>query len=325
MTDIRAIKKANSETKIAELKSAFGSATEVSSLPDLTIFVTGSYARLEASEFSDIDLFFVSNKKLEALEDPNIRSLRMFSKVVAICDELKFPGFSNDGEYLKILEKSTILDHLGDRDDDYLNHFTARLLMILESQVVAGQNIYEIVLKDILEAYFRDYPDHPKNFKPTFLVNDILRFWKTLCLNYENKRNQPVSDETRVIAQKIKNLKLKFSRMLTCFGSICYIVSENGDIGHKDIMMMSQLSPLERLEHAAKNFPKITSQLEDAVCEYEWFLTLTNVHEDELMKKFSEKKLRKEAFDRAATFGDCIYGITRHIAEENNYLRFLLV
>lgn len=217
------------------------------------------------------------------------------------------------------------MDHLGDRDDDYLNHFTARLLMILESRCVSGQDTYEAVLKDILEAYFRDYPDHPKNFQPTFLVNDILRFWKTLCLNYENKRNQQMTDNSRRVAQKIKNLKLKFSRMLTCFGSICYIVSQNGEIDHEDIMKMSLLSPLERLEHAARTFPKITNELQAAVREYEWFLTLTNVHEEKLKSSFSDRDVRTEAFDRAAKFGDCIYEITRHIAEENRYLRFLLV
>jgi len=325
VTGIREIKRANSEKKIAKLKTAFANALEVKALPDLTIFVTGSYARSEASEFSDIDLFFVSSKEMKKLDDPNITSLRLFSRVVSICDDLNFPRFSNDGEYLKILEKPTILDHLGDRDDDYLNHFTARLLMILESKCVSGQDTYDAVLKDILEAYFRDYPDHPKNFQPTFLVNDILRFWKTLCLNYENKRNQPGSDSSRRIAQKIKNLKLKFSRMLTCFGSICYIVSQNGEIDHQDIMQMSQLSPLERLEHAAKNFPSVQTELAGAVREYEWFLNLTNVQEDELRAQFSDIALRTEAFDRAAKFGDCIYEITRTIAEENRYLRFLLV
>lgn len=325
MPKIREIKKANSEKKIACLQTALAASSEVKALPDLTIFVTGSYARTEASEYSDIDLFFLSNTKMDDLDDPNITSMRMFSKILAICDDLGFPRFSNDGEYLKILEKPTILEHLGDRDDDYLNHFTARLLMILESRCVSGQDTYEAVLKDILEAYFRDYPDHPKNFQPTFLVNDILRFWKTLCLNYENKRNQSMSDSSRRITQKIKNLKLKFSRMLTCFGSICYIVSQNGEIDHEDIMKMSLLSPLERLEHAAKDFPEITNQLAAAIDEYEWFLRLTNVSEDKLKEKFSDKKLRTDAFERAAKFGDCIYEITRHIAEKNRYLRFLLV
>lgn len=325
MTNIRQIKKANSEKKIAELQEAFTNAPEIKALPDLTIFVTGSYARSEASEFSDIDLFFISNKEMSAVDDPRITTLRMFSKVVTICDDLGFPRFSNDGEYLRILEKPIILNRLGDRDDDYLNHFTARLLMILESRCVSGQDTYETILKDILEAYFRDYPDHPKNFQPTFLVNDILRFWKTLCLNYENKRNQPAADNSRRIAQKIKNLKLKFSRMLTCFGSICYIVSQNGEIDHEDIMKMALLSPLERLEMAARGFPQLTTELSNAVNEYEWFLNLTNVQEEELMATFSDKALRTEAFERASKFGDSIFEITRHIAEENNYLRFLLV
>ena len=249
----------------------------------------------------------------------------MFAKTVNICDELGFPKFSNDGEFLTILQKPMILKHLGDRSDDYENHFTARLLMILESRCVFGENAYNAILKDILQAYFRDYPDHPKNFQPTFLVNDILRFWKTLCLNYENKRNQPKCDQGRKISQKFKNLKLKFSRKLTCFGSICYIVSQSGDISEEDIMKMSKLSPLQRLMAAAENFDSLQDKLEIAVNEYDWFLKLTDVSEAELKNTFSHKHEREKAFSKAEIFGDAIYDITRTIADENDYLRFLLV
>lgn len=322
---IRSIKKSNSDKKISELQTKLCAASELEPFADLTIFATGSYARGEASEFSDIDLFFVSNTPLENISDPNIKSLRMFSKIISVCDELDFPKFSNDGEFLEVLEKPTILEHLGARDDDHLNHFTARLLLILEIRCIFCEDVYESILKSILEAYFRDYPDHPKDFKPTFLVNDILRFWKTLCLNYENKRNQPDTDQEKQIKQKIKNLKLKFSRMLTCFGSICYIVSQNGSVDHRDIFEMSKLSPLERLEHACQNYPELKVTLSTAVEEYEWFLELTNVPEEELRRQFSEREFRVKAFARASVFGDAIFTITKSVAEKNNYLRFLLV
>jgi len=36
-------------------------------------------------------------------------------------------------------------------------------------------------------TYYRDADDRP-DFLPAFLINDITRFWKTLCLNYEHSR-----------------------------------------------------------------------------------------------------------------------------------------
>lgn len=323
--DIKTVKERNSRDKIDLFKQKISNQQEVTDFQNLTIFVAGSYARLEASEHSDIDLFFILDGELDKLDTPTISSLRLFSTIISVADNMSFPKFSNDGQYLKILEKPRILDELGGPNDDHLNFFTARMLMVLESRCVYGKHTHEAILKDILGAYFRDYPDHPKKFVPTFLVNDILRFWKTLCLNYENKRNQPLDNHDKKIAQKIKNLKLKFSRMMTCYASICYIVSQKHPIGTEDILEMSSLTPFKRLEVAVNGFPEL-SRDHSAICDhYTWFLNLTNVTEAQLKEHFSDKTLRTEAFDRANEFGENMFNITRYIAEKNDYLRYLLV
>lgn len=317
-------KRANSEQKIKELRTRVKGIEVLSSFKHLAIYTTGSYARGEASRFSDIDLFFVNTKPLSSVIDKNINSVRLFSGIVQIGEEMNFPKFSNDGEYLKILEAPEILKHLGSANDDYMNHFTARLLLILESKPVYGTANYNKILRLVLSRYFEDYPDHPETFRPTFLVNDILRFWKTLCLNYENKRNQPAKDERKRIAQKVKNLKLKFSRMLTCYGSVCYIAAEKGVIGPDYLLNMTKLSPLERLKAVADPVAHRTS-LSRIDEEYGWFLDLTNVSEEDLLAQFSSIELRKEAFRRADYFGSALFEITRDLADRNGYLRFLVV
>ncbi|MEM7472686.1 MAG: nucleotidyltransferase domain-containing protein [Pseudomonadota bacterium] len=318
-------KRLNSQTKLNQLKSQLAKENEVTSFPDLAIFVAGSYARSEASIHSDIDLFFVLNGELKNVDEPNIRSLRMFSSVVKVADNMGFPKFSNDGQYLKVLEKPRILSELGGPNDDHLNFFTARMLMILESHCVHGDDNFESVLQDILGAYFRDYPDHPKEFIPTFLVNDIIRFWKTLCLNYEHKRNQPEDERARVIKQKIKNLKLKFSRMLTCYASICYIVSLENPIGTTDLLEMSKIPPMERLKKVVDDHPEVIKNFKEIEQEYSWFLSLTNVSEEQLQIDFSSRELRESAFMRASSFGENLYEVTKEVAEKHNYLRFLLI
>ena len=322
--DIFKEKKVNSDKKLSQLKRNLSSIPEIEPFQDLAIFATGSYARGEASTFSDIDLFFVNRLTTKSIPDINIRTLRLFAKIVEIADEMEFPKFSNDGEFLKIIESPQILEHLGNSADDYMNHFTARLLMILESKPVFGLKSYNNILREVLGRYFEDYPDHPEDFRPTFLINDIIRFWKTLCLNYENKRNQPIEDEQKRIAQKIKNLKLKFSRMLTCFGSVCYIASENGTIGPEQLIKMTQLSPIERLRHSVRTFD-LCEEMGRAEKQYGWFLKLTNVSEEDLRKHFSEKGNRIEAFKNADAFGNAIFEITKKISSETGYLRYLVV
>lgn len=317
-------KRINSEKKIHDLSVAIRKSAEVRPFRDLAIYATGSYARGEASIHSDIDLFFINRRPLETIPDRNINSVRLFSRMIEITREMDFPKFSNDGAYLKILDGPQILKHLGGTNDDYMNHFTARLLLILESKPIYGKRSYDAVLRAVLDRYFEDYPDHPKDFHPTFLVNDIVRFWKTLCLNYENKRNQPPKDEARRVAQKVKNLKLKFSRMLTCFGSICYLASEKGIVGPDELMIMTSKSPMERLLMAADRAGQ-SARMADIEEKYAWFLTLTNVSESELMTNFSGKALRTEAFEHAKIFGEAVFEVTHAIAERNGYLRYLVV
>jgi predicted nucleotidyltransferase len=317
-------KRKNSEEKLSELKRILAGSPELRPFCDLTIFATGSYARGEASTHSDIDLFFLNKHPLSSDSDNNINSITLFAKIIDIAKQLNLPKFSNDGAYLKIMEGPHILEHLGNSSDDYMNHFTARLLMILESKPVFGEDSYNAILKDVLGRYFEDYPDHPENFHPTFLINDIVRFWKTLCLNYENKRNQPVTDEEKKISQKIKNFKLKFSRMLTCFGSICYISAQRDVLGPNNLIQMTSLNPIERLQKSTAGLD-LSRAMDEAYVQYEWFLNRTNVSESDLKLWFSDKDNRIEAFEKAELFGDAIFEITKTVSTKTGYLRYLVV
>ena len=197
-------------------------------MPGLTIFGAGSYGRHEASTHSDIDLFFLIDGKNDAIPEPRTSSLRLFAKVIETVDLMSFPKLSNDCEYLELLSTADILYHLGSRTDDSANYFTARMLLLLEGQCLHGSIVYEKVLKDVVDSYFNDFPDHKQTFSPMFLVNDICRFWKTMLLNYENRRglrDPAAATEDRKTKHKVRNFKLKFSRMTTCFASVAALGS----------------------------------------------------------------------------------------------------
>jgi predicted nucleotidyltransferase len=319
------VKKTNSITRIEQLKMALNGVEELQKLNRLTVFVAGSYARNEASIHSDIDLFFVLDGSLGDVPTPNIVSMRAFSKIIEEADKLGFPAFSNDGEFLKILEYPQIAKELGGRNDDHQNFFTARMLMLLESVPIFNSNTYDHVVREILSSYFRDYTHHPKDFRPIFLVNDIIRFWKTLCLNYEHKRNQPEADRDRRIKQKIKNFKLKFSRMLTCYGSIVAIIDLPLHSSPEDIFQLGRMPPFDRLQKCVERRSGLVNELETITREYQWFLETTNVHEDRLLEQFHDKAFRESAFLRAEVFGDNMFKIVYDIAAETGYLRYLVI
>lgn len=168
MTDIAILKRENSTAKTTELTQALKNLSELNAFEQLTVFVTGSYARKEASQFSDIDLFFLLDCNLANVSSPNTKRLRLFSKIIEIADGMKFPAFSNDGQFLDILEYPNMEEELGGINDDHSNYFTARMLMLLESNPVFGEATYEKILTNIVQAYFRDYKHHPENFLPIF-------------------------------------------------------------------------------------------------------------------------------------------------------------
>jgi hypothetical protein len=177
-----------SEERLSSFRTHVATIPELSAQPELSIYVTGSYGRLEAHSGSDLDLFFVSSG-----DHPIERTTKILidAALIRVAEELGFPPFSNDAQYLEIHALKDMLEKLGCAEDDFRNFFTARMLLLLESRPVFGDAAYRAIMQEIIGAYFRDFHDHTGDFRPLFLVNDVLRFWKTLCLNYESRRNLP--------------------------------------------------------------------------------------------------------------------------------------
>ncbi len=71
-------------------------------LSNLCIYVTGSFGRLEASKFSDLDLFFIHKGSSDSDTVPWISKTLLDANLIHAARDLGFPEFSNDGEYLSV-------------------------------------------------------------------------------------------------------------------------------------------------------------------------------------------------------------------------------
>lgn len=293
----------------------------------LCIYTTGSYGRHEASENSDLDLFFLDAD--EERPTSNIDKTLINAKVIQICRAMKLPEFSKDGGYLTIHNIGDILLNLGSPIDDYKNYFTARMLLLLESKPIYNEELHAKCIEKIIERYFIDFPDHSKNFKAIFLANDIIRFWKTLCLNYEHGRNRRVTEgdkdsvKHKIVAHS-KNLKLKFSRKLTCFSFIIQLADFKGSITQKDLLNMCMLTPVERLMQVKKNNPEISEKIQNALNSYQWFIDRTQIPSENLLEWISDARERDEAFNKSRQFGDELFSILQ-LVDKQNLLSKLLI
>ena len=326
-----------SEARVQELRKRVAKLAGPKSPEGLAVFCAGSYARLEASKYSDIDLFFVYGPNFGGV-GKRTEEIQLFSQLIDIVDDMDFPKFSNDGQYLQTLSCDAVHEHLGSPADDYENLFTMRMLMLLESKCIHNDEIFASVQRSIIDAYYRDYPDHQSSFEPWFLLNDIGRFWKTLLLNYENRRNQRRDEaredseeyEIRKNKQKVKNFKLKYSRMTTCFATIGALASHDGPIKQDDVFELVQKTPQERLLVIADLVPSVAGKVDEVLESYAWFLEQTGQSESALLAGFGDKRQRQERFERANAYGDSMFSLLRGIAkvkdpDDERLLRFLVI
>jgi len=295
--------------RLDEFRERISELSEVKAIPGLTVFCAGSYGRLEASEHSDIDLFFLVPDR-ETERQPRTCEYRLFGRIIEIAELMRFPAFSNDCQYLCIHSINDVLKHLGSARDDELNLFTLRMLMLLESRWVFGSDAYHDAVKRLIEPYYRDYPDHQSSFEPTFLLNDIARFWKTLLLNYENKRNQG-GDGQQKIKAKIRNFKLKFSRMTTCFATVAAIGSFKTPVQTDHMLEIVGKTPAQRLQLVRENRLDLEEPVARLLELYAWFLEQTGLATEDLEKRFGDSESRTKMFARADEYRSEMYALLR--------------
>lgn len=319
-----------SQVRLNELQDRLRDLPELDGFPNLSVIGVGSYGRLEASQYSDIDLFFLINGGREDVTEPRTRSIRMFGKIIDVVEDMRFPKLSNDCQYLKLLHSDDILEKLGSPTDDHENYFTARMLLLLEGRCLYGLDKFKAIVSKIIASYFRDYPDHPQTFQPIFLLNDICRFWKTMLLNYEHKRNvsPDTADEDKKVRQKVRNFKLKYSRLTTCFASIAALGSYQAPVTEEHVFALTEMSPRERLQSISTRIPQIAAAVDEVLNEYEWFLEKTGLTIDQIEGHFVDREKRKEMFRKANGYGDKMYNLLLEIDKadpKHSFLRYVVM
>ena len=306
--------------------------TEMVGSHPLCVYATGSYGRGEASNSSDLDLFMIDAGTVETPPRRISRTLeiRLQAKLIEIVQGMSIPEFDSDAEFLVIHSLRSLTEHLGSPKDDAENFFTARMLLLLESRPLAGEEAYGQTLTHCLGRYYFEHPKYP-NFHPWFLMNDVMRFWKTLCLNYEHHRNALNADRStdpektdRRRKSRVKNYKLKFSRLLICH-SLLLVLCDRDESDHPDkVMKWVHRSPLNRIEEVATKYD-MTQQFEDLRSLYETFLDRMRDVES-LHRRWEDDDLRRADLTEADRFGATIYEMLQGVSTANdNTLRYAVV
>jgi hypothetical protein len=184
------------------------------------VYATGSGARGELSKVSDLDVFIVRRGKRTRRDEALLQA-----SIVRALEAAKFPPASRDCAFLQLHEAQALRANMGTPQDDPVNTFTARMLLLLESRHVAGEGAYQRLLEDVVHAYWRNQPEHEDDYLPIIMVNDIVRYWRIVLLNYE-ATNTAQMDETESQAdRRLRSYKLRFSRCLTCYSALTNLLA----------------------------------------------------------------------------------------------------
>jgi hypothetical protein len=180
----------------------------------------------------------------------------------------------------------------------------------------------------VIASYWRDYQGNTEKFIPAFLANDILRMWRTFCVNYE-ARTQSVPPEKRA-KRGVKNYKLKHSRLLTCYSGLLYLLavfSKNNAVSPNDAANMIALSPTKRLEWmlAQPELAGAKHTIQKLIDGYERFLANTDASEEELVAIFLDKGKKQQYWDSAFEFGDLVFAVFNEVGNGNRFHRLLVV
>jgi Putative nucleotidyltransferase DUF294 len=315
--------------RLDDLRGRLSEAAQLLEDHPLSVYVTGSYGRLEAWSGSDIDLFFLHRGSPDDGPFPYTTFIRVAAAVITATSELGFPPFSGDGEYLEVHYVGEMEQLLGSREDDYRNAFTARMLLLLESRPLLNVEIFDELLDQIIAFYFRDFGDHAEDFLPVFLQNDILRFWRTLTLNYEHHRLKLLSLTGADLAAKkadsaLKNFKLKVSRLATCFSMVAHLCSAPAPVTPGRIRELCSLTPAQRVDALRGRTLRADELLDDLTTQYDAFLALTQRPDEDLRAHFGDPPQRRVAFEQANRYGATIFNIVEEITPADRG-RFLVI
>lgn len=163
--------------------------------PDVAVVLMGSWGRAEVTPHSDNDFVI--------LDDTNPpQDLTDFQQRV---ESILHQSPSDKGPFASPVRCIPLIEEIGLQEDSN-HHLTRRMLFLLESVPLLGDELYHSLSDRLLGRYLDQ--SVKDNRPPRFLLNDVVRYWRTICVDFAGKERR---DRDK---WGLRNAKLRTSRKM---------------------------------------------------------------------------------------------------------------
>ena len=266
----------------AEVSQPYTYASDAASL-----VVFGSLARGEWTSGSDLDWTYLVDGQANS---DHLHIAQEIDRVLKKHKE-RFPLPGQTGIFGNLAFSHEIVHQIGGQADTNKNT-TQRVLLLLESSAIGKEvQAYERVIKAVINRYLEEdthllTEDRKRYRVPRFLLNDIVRFWRTMAVDFASKQRDRGGE-----GWGIRNAKLRMSRKLI-FASgllLCFSCNLDPDLQasiistEKDVIKLNLVkhirefvrqSPLEILARAVQQYSVPAKIQDDLFSSYARFLEI---------------------------------------------------
>lgn len=302
---------------------------------DTSVVVFGSLARQEWTSSSDLDWTYLIDG--QANSDHLVIAQKIHQALSEQKERFRPPGQS--GIFGNMAFSHEIIHQIGGQFDTNKNT-TQRILLLLESAVVGkGTQAHERVVRAVINRYLEEdnhrLTEDGRSYRvPRFLLNDIVRFWRTMGVDFASKQRDRGGD-----GWGLRNAKLRMSRKLIFASGLLVCFSCNLDAAlqkkistEKDAIKLNQvthirdlvkLTPLEILAKSLEEYGVPEHIQDDFFSSYGAFLELL----DDENSRNSLQNLRASdsrtdpTFKKVKEIGSVFERSLDHIFFENERLK----
>ncbi len=181
-----------------------------------TVAVAGSLGRMEAApNVSDCDAIVVLHDDVEEGSRKAVHD-----KVWDVLKNLGVEAPKATGNFADPTTAKDLCDkkHVGASDEN-MKVFSKRVLLLLETQPLYNEQEYDRLITEVVEGYGDRYVSKDSKKEWGFLINDLVRYFRSLCVNYQwDFENEPEK-------WCLRNVKLRHSRLIM-YGGLRMLLGE---------------------------------------------------------------------------------------------------